>query len=94
MTSTPSSTATHSTAATAPTEMDHMPVNPIDPIGPPVLQTQASSTSSVALPVSAQHTHRRPRTTDLMSPSGSTTDAPEYTTRYTILIHLPHSHAK
>ena len=73
MTSTPSLTATPITAATTPTEMDHRPVNPV---GLPVPQAQASSTSSVALPVSARLTHRHPRTTDQMSPSGSTTDAP------------------
>ena len=70
MTSTPSPTPTHSptttpiTAATAPAEMDHMPVNLVDPVGPSVAQAQTSSTSSVALPVSARRTHRRPRTID------------------------------
>ncbi|RXH70842.1 hypothetical protein DVH24_015464 [Malus domestica] len=81
MTSTPSPTATPSPttiltiAATAPAEMDHKPVNPVHSDGPSVPQAQASSTSSVTLPISARRTHRRPRTVDQMSPSGSTTDA-------------------
>ncbi|CAN6685420.1 unnamed protein product [Malus baccata var. baccata] len=69
MTSTPSLMATPS-PTTIPTivtiasvEMDHRLVNP------------ASSTSSVALPISAKRTHRRPRTLDQMLPSGSITDA-------------------
>ncbi|CAN6557010.1 unnamed protein product [Malus baccata var. baccata] len=65
MTSTPSLTTTPTTAATAPTKMDHRPVNSV----------QASSTSSVVLPVSARRTHRRPCTTNQMLSSGSTTDA-------------------
>ncbi|RXH88437.1 hypothetical protein DVH24_000036 [Malus domestica] len=81
MTSTPNPTATPSlttiptTAATAPVEMDHRPVNPIHSDGPSIPQVQASSTSSVVLPISARRTHRHPRTVDQMSPSGSTTDA-------------------
>ncbi|KAM2638462.1 hypothetical protein EV1_022832 [Malus domestica] len=75
MTSTPSPMTTPTTAATTPAEMDHRPVNPVDPVGHPVSQAQASLTSSVALPVSARCTHRRPRTTDQISPSRSTTDA-------------------
>ncbi|RXH96818.1 hypothetical protein DVH24_009660 [Malus domestica] len=60
MTSTPSPTATSSpttiptTAATAQAEMDHRPVNPIHSDGPPVPQAQASSTSSMALPINAR----------------------------------------
>ncbi|TQE09631.1 hypothetical protein C1H46_004724 [Malus baccata] len=53
MTSTPSPTTTPTTVATARAEMDHRLVNPVDPVGPPVPQMQASSTSSVVLPVSA-----------------------------------------
>ncbi|KAB2617446.1 hypothetical protein D8674_013315 [Pyrus ussuriensis x Pyrus communis] len=45
---TPSPTTTPTTVATAPVEKDHRPVNP------------ASSTSLVALPVSARRTHRCP----------------------------------
>ncbi|RXH97439.1 hypothetical protein DVH24_007785 [Malus domestica] len=81
MTSTPSPTAAPSpttiptTAATAPAEMDHRPVNQVHSDGPPVPQAQASSTSSVALPLSARRTHQHPHTVDQMSPSGSTTDA-------------------
>ncbi|TQE02879.1 hypothetical protein C1H46_011491 [Malus baccata] len=81
MTSTPSLTATPSPmttltiAATTSAEMDHRPVNPVDPVCPPVPQAQALSTSSVVLPVSARFTHRHPRTTNQMSPFGSTTDA-------------------
>ncbi|RXI07981.1 hypothetical protein DVH24_014547 [Malus domestica] len=52
-TATPSSTTTPTTASTAPADMDHWPVNPGYLVGPPVRQAQASSTSSVALPVSA-----------------------------------------
>ncbi|XP_070662772.1 uncharacterized protein [Malus domestica] len=63
------------TAATAPAEMDHRLVNPVHSDGPPIPQAQALSTSSVVLPISARRTHRRPRTVDQMSPSGSTTDA-------------------
>ncbi|XP_070667669.1 uncharacterized protein [Malus domestica] len=74
-TATPSSTTIPTTAAIAPTEMDHRPINPVHSDGPPVPQAQASSTFSVALPISAKRTHRHPRTMDQMSPSGSTTDA-------------------
>ncbi|KAB2629291.1 hypothetical protein D8674_034086 [Pyrus ussuriensis x Pyrus communis] len=58
MNSTPSSTATPSpttaptAAAIAPAKMDHRPVNPVNPVVPPVSQVQASSTFSVALPMS------------------------------------------
>ncbi|RXH68716.1 hypothetical protein DVH24_031049 [Malus domestica] len=72
---TPSPTTTPTTAATAPAEMDHRSVNLVDPAGLPVPQVQALSNSLVAMPVSARCTHRRPRTTDEMLPSGSTTDA-------------------
>ncbi|KAM1718190.1 hypothetical protein ACFX11_025936 [Malus domestica] len=75
MSPSPSLTITPIIAAIAPAEMDHRPVNPVDPVGPLVPQVQALSTSSVALPVSAQRTHRCPRTTDHMPPSRSTTDA-------------------
>ncbi|RXH91499.1 hypothetical protein DVH24_020522 [Malus domestica] len=75
MTSTLSPTTTPTTAAIAPAEMDHRPVNSVDPVGPSVPYAHASSTSSVVLAVNARRTHRRPRTTDQMSPSGSTTDA-------------------
>ncbi|RXH83392.1 hypothetical protein DVH24_005645 [Malus domestica] len=64
MTSSPNPTTTPTTAATAPAEMDHRPVNPVDLVSPPVPQAQASSTSSVVLPVSALCTHRHPHTTD------------------------------
>ncbi|RXH83321.1 hypothetical protein DVH24_005574 [Malus domestica] len=64
VTSTPSPTTTPTTAATAPAEMDHRPVNLVDPVGLLVPQAQASSTSSVALPVSARCNHRCPRTMD------------------------------
>ncbi|CAN6711286.1 unnamed protein product [Malus baccata var. baccata] len=74
-TATPSPTTTPTTISTTSVEMDHRPVNPVDPVGPPVPQTHASSTSSVVLPVSAQRTHRQPRTTNQMLPSGSITDA-------------------
>ncbi|KAB2625884.1 hypothetical protein D8674_017544 [Pyrus ussuriensis x Pyrus communis] len=60
----PSPMTTPTTAATAPTEMDHRPVNPVDPVGPLVSQVQPSSTSSMALPVSARRVHQCPRTTD------------------------------
>ncbi|RXI07848.1 hypothetical protein DVH24_014414 [Malus domestica] len=63
---TPSPTTTPTIAATTPAEIDHRPANSVDPVGPPVPQTHASSTSSVALPVSARRTHRHPRTTDQM----------------------------
>ena len=53
MTSTPSPTTTVTTAATAPAEMDYRPINPVDPVGSSIPHAQASSTSSVALPVSA-----------------------------------------
>ncbi|KAB2616619.1 hypothetical protein D8674_023207 [Pyrus ussuriensis x Pyrus communis] len=81
MTSTPSPMATSSptttptTAATAPAKMDHRPVNPVDLVGLPVPQAQALSTASVLLLVSARRTYRCPRTTDQMSPLGSTTNA-------------------
>ena len=75
MTSTPSPTITPTIVATAPAEMDHRPVNRVHLDSPLVPQAHASSTSSVALPISAKRTHRRPRTLDQMSPSGSTTDA-------------------
>ncbi|KAM2377277.1 hypothetical protein ACFX1X_043900 [Malus domestica] len=74
-TTTPSLTTTPTTAATAPAKMDHRPMNPVDSVGPPVLQASASSTSSVALPVSTRSAHRRPRTPDQMSPSRFTTNA-------------------
>ncbi|XP_050104440.1 uncharacterized protein LOC126583936 isoform X1 [Malus sylvestris] len=74
-TATPSLTTTPTTAATALAEMNHKLVNPIDPIGHPVPHTQASSTSSMALPVRARRTHRRPRTMNQMLLSRSTTDA-------------------
>ncbi|CAN6562624.1 unnamed protein product [Malus baccata var. baccata] len=76
MTSTPSLTTAPIIAATAPAEMDHRPVNPVNPVSPPVPQAHESSTTSVALPVSARRTHRRPCTTNQMSPSGSTIDSP------------------
>ncbi|KAB2608292.1 hypothetical protein D8674_011460 [Pyrus ussuriensis x Pyrus communis] len=57
---TPSPTTTPTIAATTPAEMDHRPVNPVDPVGPPI---------------PARRTHRRPSTTDQMSPSESTTNA-------------------
>ncbi|RXH76527.1 hypothetical protein DVH24_019415 [Malus domestica] len=63
-TATPSSTTIPTTAAIAPTEMDHRPINPVHSDGPPVPQAQASSTFSVALPISAKRTHRHPRTMD------------------------------
>ncbi|TQE05698.1 hypothetical protein C1H46_008717 [Malus baccata] len=75
MTFTPNSTTTPTIAATTPVEMDHRSVNPVNPVGPLVPQMSASSTSSVALPISARRAHRHPRTTDQMSPLGSTTDA-------------------
>ncbi|RXH89132.1 hypothetical protein DVH24_006110 [Malus domestica] len=74
-TATPSLTTTPTTAATALAKMNHRLVNPIDPVGHPVPHTQASSTSSMALPVRARRTHRRPRTTNQMLLSRSTTDA-------------------
>ena len=74
-TATPSLTTTPTTAAFAPAKMDHGQVHLVDPVSPPVPQMQASLTSSVALPVSARRTHWCPRTTDQMSPSGSTTKA-------------------
>ncbi|XP_050120867.1 uncharacterized protein LOC126598541 [Malus sylvestris] len=75
LTATPSPTTTPTIATTAPAEMDHRPANPVDPVGPPVPQAQASSTSSVVLPVSARFTHRYPRTTNQTSPLGSIIDA-------------------
>lgn len=57
-------------AATAPAKMNRRPV---DPVGPRVSQAPASSTSSMALPVSARRGHRRPRTPD--TTSTFTTDA-------------------
>ncbi|RXH87086.1 hypothetical protein DVH24_028586 [Malus domestica] len=74
-TATPSPTTTPTTIATALAEMDHVSVHPADPIGHPVPQVQASSTSSVALPVNARRNHRCSRTTDQLPPSGSTTEA-------------------
>ncbi|KAB2619843.1 hypothetical protein D8674_037409 [Pyrus ussuriensis x Pyrus communis] len=64
-TATPSLTTTPTTDATAPAKINHKPVNP----------AQASSTSSMALLVSAQRTHQHPRTKDQMSSLGSTIDA-------------------
>ncbi|TQD78650.1 hypothetical protein C1H46_035805 [Malus baccata] len=63
MTSTPSPMATPSPttiptiAAIASVEMDHRLVIPVHLNGPPVPQAQASSTSSMALPISARRTH-------------------------------------
>ncbi|RXH76799.1 hypothetical protein DVH24_019687 [Malus domestica] len=79
MTSTLSPMTTPIIAATTLAEMDHRLVNSVDLFHRrrhhQLLQAQASSTSLVALLVSARRTHRRPCTTDQMSPSGSTTDA-------------------
>ncbi|KAB2612718.1 hypothetical protein D8674_035034 [Pyrus ussuriensis x Pyrus communis] len=74
-TTTPSLTTTPTTTTFAPTKMDYGQVHLVDPVSPPIPQMQASLTSSVALPVSARCTHLCPRTTDQMSPSGSTTEA-------------------
>ncbi|KAB2632984.1 hypothetical protein D8674_029231 [Pyrus ussuriensis x Pyrus communis] len=70
MTSTPRPTPTATTATTALAKMDHTPVNPVDSVP----YAPASSTSSVALPVSAQHAYRCPCTPDQMMPLRSTTD--------------------
>ncbi|RXH80708.1 hypothetical protein DVH24_004622 [Malus domestica] len=56
--------------------MDPMPVNPVDlvdPVEPQVSQAPASLASSVALPISRRHGHRRPCTPNMTSTS--TTDA-------------------
>ncbi|RXH87381.1 hypothetical protein DVH24_034281 [Malus domestica] len=68
-------TTTPTGTATASVEMDHGHIHPVDPGGPQIPQMQASSTSSVALPISARRIHWHPRTTAQMSPSGSTTEA-------------------
>ncbi|KAB2631230.1 transposase tnp2 [Pyrus ussuriensis x Pyrus communis] len=68
MTSTPRRTTTPTIVATAPAEMDHRPMNHVDPVGPPVPHALASSTSLVALPVSAQRAHHRPCTPELPMP--------------------------
>ncbi|CAN6721353.1 unnamed protein product [Malus baccata var. baccata] len=74
-TTTPPLTTTPTTSATASAKMDHRPMNLVDSVGPSVLQASASSTSSVALPVSTQSAHWRPCTPDQMSPSGFKIDA-------------------